>query len=150
VLTTAEGPFLYDDGPPSPHTGTPRSRNGLIVALLLGTAALAVVAVLAFVWVRGTPTEQAEEVAGVFLAALAERDVETAHALLCADERARVEVDGVAGEYLAAGEGSVVGAREVEIDGRLAQRVEVRWADGSRSGLVVIAEDGPRICGTTR
>jgi hypothetical protein len=145
----SEGPYLYDEGPFSPHTGTPRSRNGVIVAVLLGTVALAVVAVIAFVLVRGTPGEQAEEAVGVFLAALDAGDVETAHELLCTDERARVPAEGVAGEYGVEDGGEVVGAREVEVDGRVAQRVEVRWADGSASALVVIAEDGPHICGTT-
>jgi hypothetical protein len=143
-----EGPYLYDEGPFSPHTGTPRSRNGLIVALLLGTVAAAAVAVIVFVMVRGTPAEQAEETAGVFLAALEQRDVETAHQLLCEEERARIPAEGVAAEYGVEGEGRVVGSREVEIDGRVAQRVEVRWADGGTSALVVVAEDGPRICGT--
>jgi hypothetical protein len=143
-----EGPYLYDEGPFSPHTGTPRSRNGLIVALLLGTVVAAAAAVLVFVLVRGTPGEQAEETAGVFLSALEHRDVETAHQLLCEEERARIPAEGVAAEYGVEGEGRVVGSREVEIDGRVAQRVEVRWADGGTSALVVVAEDGPRICGT--
>jgi hypothetical protein len=144
-----EGPYLYDDGPFSPHTGTPRRRNGLIVALLLGTVALAVAAAFAFVLVRGTPKDQAEETAGVFLAAVAHNDVETAYGLLCADERARIPAAGVGGEYGNDGSGRVVGAREVEVDGRVAQRVEIRWADGSTSGLVIVAEGGPKICGTT-
>jgi hypothetical protein len=146
---SSDGPYLYDEGPFSPHTGTPRTRNGLLVVLLLGTVALAAAAVVAFVLVRGTPEDQAEEAAGVFLAALAHNDIETAHGLLCADERARIPAEGVEGEYGAGGEGHVVDAREVEVDGRVAQRVEVRWVDGSTSGLVVVPEDGPKICGTT-
>jgi hypothetical protein len=146
---SSEGPYLYDEEPFSPHTGTPRSRNGLIVVVLLGTVALAVAATIAFVLVRGTPEDQAKEAAGVFLAALAKNDIETAHGLLCADERARIPAEGVGGEYGDGGGGRVVGAREVEVRGRVAQRVEVRHADGSTSGLVVVPEDGPKICGTT-
>jgi S1-C subfamily serine protease len=48
---STEGPFLYDDRPPSPHTGTPRSRNCLLIALFAGTVALAVVAVRVLVGV---------------------------------------------------------------------------------------------------
>jgi hypothetical protein len=142
------GPFLYDDGPWSPHTGTPRNRNGLLLAIFGGTVVLAVVAVLAFVLIRGTPGEQAKEAAGVFLAALRQGDTQTAHELLCEKERARIPAEGVAGEYAPRGGGAVVGVSEGAADGRRVERVDVRWADGSTSALVVVAEDGPRICGT--
>jgi hypothetical protein len=146
---STEGPFLYDDRPPSPHTGTPRSRNGLLIALFAGTVALAVAAVIAFVLVRGTPEDQAKQAAGVFLAALQHDDPQTAHELLCEKERARIPAEGVAGEYTPKGAGRVVGAADDVVGGRRVERVEVRWADGSTSGLVVVAEDGPHICGTT-
>ena len=32
-----EGPFLYDDDPMPLHTGTPRNRNGTLIALLSAT-----------------------------------------------------------------------------------------------------------------
>lgn len=147
---SSAGPFLYDDGPSSPHTGTPRSRNGLLVAILAGTVALAVAAAIAFVLVKGSPSDQAREAAGVFLAALAAGDRQTAYELLCATERARVPAEGVAAAYGVRGEGRVVGSAEAVVGGRQAQRVDVRWADGSTSGLVVVAESGPRICGATR
>jgi hypothetical protein len=145
---STEGPFLYDDRPPSPHTGTPRSRNGLLIAVFAGTVALAVAAVVAFVLVRGTPEDQAKEATGVFLAALQHGDAQTAHELLCEKERARIPVEGVAGEYAPRGAGRVVSAAEDVVGGRRVERVEVRWADGSTSGLVVVAEGGPRVCGT--
>lgn len=145
---STEGPFLYDDRPPSPHTGTPRSRNGLLIAVFAGTVALAVAAVVAFLLVRGTPEDQAKEATGVFLAALQHGDAQTAHELLCEKERARIPVEGVAGEYAPRGAGRVVSAAEDVVGGRRVERVEVRWADGSTSGLVVVAEGGPRVCGT--
>jgi hypothetical protein len=145
---SSEGPFLYDDRPPSPHTGTPRNRNGLLIAVFAGTVALAVAAVAAFLLVRGTPEDEAKQAAGVFLAALQQGDAQTAHELLCEKERARIPVEGVAGEYAPKGAGRVVGAAEDVVGGRRVERVEVRWADGSTSGLVVIAEAGPRVCGT--
>jgi hypothetical protein len=145
---STEGPFLYDDRPPSPHTGTPRSRNGLLIAVFAGTVALAVAAVVAFVLVRGTPEDQAKEATGVFLAALQHGDAQTAHELLCEKERARIPVEGVAGEYAPKGAGRVVSATKDVVGGRRVERVEIRWADGSTSGLVVVAEGGPRVCGT--
>jgi hypothetical protein len=143
------GPYLYGDGPFSPHTGTPRSRRGLIVAILAGTVALAIAATVAFVLVKGSPSEQAQEAAGVFLGALAAGDRQTAWELLCEKERARVPVEGVDGAYGVQGEGHVVGAKEVVDGGRVAQQVQVRWADGHTSGLLVVPEDGPHICGAT-
>jgi hypothetical protein len=143
------GPYLYDDGPFSPHTGTPRSRNGLIVAILAGTVALAVAAMVAFWLVKGSPSEQAERAAGVFLGALAAGDRQTAWELLCDKERARVPVEGMLGAYAIQGRGHVVGSKEVVDGGRAAQQVQVRWADGHTSGLLVVPENGPHICGAT-
>jgi hypothetical protein len=143
------GPYLYDEGPFSPHTGTPRSRKGLIVAILAGTVALAIAATVAFWLVKGSPSEQAQEAAGVFLAALAAGDRQTAHELLCEKERARVPIEGMFGAYGVQGNGRVVGSKEVVNGGRVAQQVQVRWADGHTSGLLVVAEDGPHICGAT-
>jgi hypothetical protein len=143
------GPFLYDDDPAPLHTGTPRRRQGLLLALLLGTVVVAVAMVAALVLVRGTPDEQGREVVGVFLAALEERDIETAHQLLCEAERARIAPEGVAAEYLVGDGGRVVGTDEGELDGRVVQEVRVRWDDGTESGLVVVSERGPHVCGTT-
>ena len=147
-MTTPQGPFLYDDDPAPLHTGTPRRRQGLLIALLLGTVVVAVAMVAALVLVKGTPDEQGREVVSVFLAALEEQDIETAHGLLCEAERARIAPEGVAGEYLATGDGRIVGADEGERDGRDVQHVRVRWTDGTESAFVVLSEDGPRICGT--
>ena len=144
----SSGPYLYDDGPASPFTGKARARRGLLLALLAGTVLAAIGMVAAMLLIRGTPGEQAEEAAGVFLAALAQDDIETAHGLLCEAERARIPPEGVAAEYAPAGPGTVVGSAEAEADGEEVRRVEVRWADGTTSALVVVAENGPHVCGT--
>ena len=89
------GPFLYDDGPPPLHTGTPRRRPWLVIGLLLGTVLVAVGMVAALYLVRGSPAEQSEEAVGVFLAALDQGDGETAHALLCAEVRDRTDAGKV-------------------------------------------------------
>jgi hypothetical protein len=140
------GPYLYDDDPAPLHTGTPRRRQGLLIAILAGTALVAVGMVAALFLVKGSPEEQAQEVAGVFLAALEQGDDETAHQLLCQAERANLRPASVAPTYLAATPGRVLGS-DAAGDGRL--RVQVRWADGSTAEWTVLSEDGPRICGAT-
>lgn len=143
------GPFLYDEGPAPLHTGTPRRRNGLLLAIFGGTAVVAVLMVLALFLLNGSAEEQAEESAGVFLAALQQGDTETAHQLLCPDERAQLSPDDVAAAY-PFGEGAeVVGTDEAERDGESVQHVRVQADDGSSATLVVVRADGPRICGTT-
>ena len=136
-------PYLYDDEPERLHTGTPRDRNWSIVVLLVLTVLLAIGMVVGLLVVRGSPAEQSEEAVGVFLAALEAGDTETAHQLLCEDERARVGRAEVADEYVPASPGEVVGSRDVGVE----QEVEVRWADGSSTRLLVVSESGPRICG---
>jgi len=142
------GPFLYDDGPAPLHTGTPRRRPGLLFAIFGGTAAFAVLMVLGLFLLKGSAGDQARESAGVFVAALEKGDIETAHGLLCDDERARLAPDEVAGAYLAGTGGEPVDARTAEHDGATAQEVVVEWDDGSSSTLVVVREDGPRVCGS--
>lgn len=140
---TTEGPFLYDDGPAPLHTGTPR-RSGRILVLIFGaTAAFAVLMVVLMVVVKGTPAEQAREVTGVFLAALAQNDTETAYGLLCEKEAGRLAPEQVAGAYLGDGAGTVGTVREQGDE----QLVTVAWARGGSSELAVIAEKGPKICG---
>jgi hypothetical protein len=141
------GPYLYDDDPEPLHTGNPRRRHLAIVAVLLGIALLAVGMVVALFVVRGTPEEQTQEAVRVFLAALAADDTETAHQLLCEEERARIALDEVAGEYLGDGAGTVVGAERTGTEGE--RRVTVEWAGGGTSAYTVISEDGARICGVT-
>jgi hypothetical protein len=143
------GPYLYDDDPMPLHTGTPRRRHGLLLALLAGTVLVAVGMVAALYLVRGSPDEQAREVVGVFLAALEQDDTETAHGLLCEAERARLQPGDVAGEYLGAGAGEIVGTEEAEVDGGAVREVRVRWDDGAESEFVVLSESGPHVCGTT-
>jgi hypothetical protein len=142
---SSTGPFLYDDDPAPLHTGTPRHRQGLLLALLAGTVLVAMGMVGALILVKGTPEEQAEEVVGVFLAAIDEQDTETAHQLLCEVERTRLQPGDVAGEYAGEGAGEIVGTA----DGGAVQEVRVRWDDGAESELLVVSEDGPRLCGTT-
>jgi hypothetical protein len=141
------GPFLYDDDPAPLHTGTPRRRHGLLLAMLAGTVLVAVGMVAALYLVRGSPDEQSREVVGVFLAALEQDDTETAHGLLCEAERARLQPGDVAEEYLGASPGVIVGAEKAEVDGGAVQVVQVRWDDGSESQLVVLSESGPHVCG---
>ncbi len=143
------GPFLYDDEPAPLHTGTPRRRPGLVLALLLGTVLVAVGMVAALYLVRGSPAEQSEEAVGVFLAALDRGDGETAHALLCAEVRDRTEAGEVPPEYSPALPARVVGSEETEVDGTSVVEVEVRGADGVTTPFVVVNEDGPRLCGTS-
>jgi hypothetical protein len=140
------GPYLYDDDPAPLHTGTPRRRQGLLLAILGGTTLVAVGMVAALFLVKGSPEEQATEVAGVFLTALEQGDTETAHQLLCEAERANLSPASVGPTYLAQTPGRVVGADAAE--GR-PMGVEVRWADGATSEWTVVSEDGPRVCGAT-
>jgi len=140
------GPFLYDDDPAPLHTGTPRRRPALLLAIFGGTVAFAVLMVVLTTVVKGSGEEQAQEVAGVFLAALEQGDDETAHQLLCQAERANLSPAGVGPTYLAETPGRVVGSDAAQ-DGKL--RVEVGWADGGTTEWTVISEDGPRICGAT-
>ncbi|MGK5170321.1 hypothetical protein [Geodermatophilus sp. CPCC 205761] len=144
-----QGPYLYDDDPAPLHTGTPRAARGLILAILGGTVAVAVGMAVGLPLVKGTPEEQARQVTGVFLQALAQDDVDTAHQLLCEEERGRIEAQQVPGEYAAGGDGEVAGTAAAEAGGEPVQRVEVAWSDGSTSVLTVVSEDGPRVCGTT-
>ena len=140
------GPYLYDDDPAPLHTGTPRSGQPILIAILVGTVVVAVGMVTAMLLVKGSPEEQAAEVAGVFLAALEQDDVDTAHELLCQAERANLSPASIPPTYLAETPGRVVGA-EAAGNGQL--RVQVRWADDSISEWTVVGEDGPRVCGTT-
>jgi hypothetical protein len=139
------GPFLYDDDPAPLHTGTPRRANGLLLWIFGGTAAFAVLMVVLMGVVKGTGEEQAQEVAGVFLAALAQDDTETAYGLLCQEERVRLSPEEVAGAYLGEGPGELGSVREDDD----AMLVPVEWSDGTASELTVVGEDGPRICGVT-
>jgi len=143
------GPFLYDDEPAPLHTGTPRRRNGLIIALLVGTVVVAAGMVAALFLVKGSPAEQSEEVVGVFLQALDRGDDETAHLLLCQDVRAGIEPGEVPAEYQLPTPGRVVGSEEIELDGGPAVEVEVRAADGATRSFTVVNEDGPHLCGSS-
>jgi len=150
-MSAPEGPFLYDDDPAPLHTGTPRNRNGLIVALLGGTALFAVGMVLLMTLTKGSGSDQAEEVAGVFTKALAAGDVETAYGLICDDERARITPDELAGAYLQPGTPEVTGSTTGDADGEPLRRVEVRWDDAgtvTTTELTVLPEGGTKVCGT--
>ena len=141
------GPYLYDDDPAPLHTGTPRRQQGLLIAMLAGTALVAVGMVAALFLVKGSPEEQAQEVAGVFLAALQQGDTETAHQLLCQADRAELPEEGLRSTYLGEVPGRVAGSRSAA--GGAQQRVQVAWADGTTAEWTVVSEDGPRVCGTT-
>jgi hypothetical protein len=141
----SSGPFLYDDDPAPLHTGTPRRRPALLLAIFGGTAAFAVLMVVLMTVVRGSGEEQAQEVAGVFLKALAQDDTQTAHELLCQEERVRLSPEEVAGAYLREGTPELGPVRD-DGDARL---VPVQWSDGTTTELTVIGENGPRVCGVS-
>ena len=143
------GPFLYDDEPVPLHTGTPRRRNGFIVALLVGTVLAAAGMVAAMFLVKGSPSEQSEEAVGVFLAALDRGDGETAHGLLCTDVRAGLDAGEVPPEYRVALPGRVVGSAETEVDGAPVVEVEVRGNDGATTSFTVVNQEGPHLCGVS-
>ncbi|WP_104522870.1 hypothetical protein [Blastococcus atacamensis] len=144
---TTNGPFLYDDGPAPLHTGTPRSARGWIVAGILGITLLAGAMVGFLYLLKGSPQEQATQAAEVFVASISDGDTETAHQMLCTEERDRLQPDEVAGEYLGTGAGEVGPVRDDAVEGAAVQVVAVRWADGTTTDLRVLNEDGPRICG---
>ena len=143
-----EGPYLYDEEPETPYKGAGRSRRGLLVAILLGTVLVAVGFVVALPLVKGTPGEQSTQAAQVFFAALQQGDTETAYGLLCSDERARLQPDQVAADYLRPGTPTI----EKSTDVGTTERVTVRWTDDgalTRTFLTVVNQDGAHICGTT-
>jgi hypothetical protein len=142
------GPFLYDDSPEPLHTGAPRRRPLLLIAIFGGTTILAVVMVLALPLVKGSPADQAKQAVGVFLTALQRGDTATAHELLCAKERARLTAADVRGAYTGPATGTVTGVSD-DADGTT-QQVSVRWSDGSTSRIAVVPEGGPHVCGTER
>jgi hypothetical protein len=147
-----EGPFLYDEGPAPLHTGTPRSRKGLLTGILVGTVGVAIAAVVALPLITGSAADQSKQVAGVFVAALSQGDTETAYDLLCDDERARLQPGDVAATYLRPGTGAVVHATGTHLGDLPAERVEVRWTDGasvSSTYLTMINQSGARVCGTS-
>jgi hypothetical protein len=145
----SQGPYLYDDDPAPLHTGTPRPARALILAVIGGTVAVAVGMAVGLPLVKGSPEEQAREVTGVFLAALAQDDLETAYGLLCDEERIRLLPQAVPTEYAAGGSGEITGTIADEVDGAPVQRVEVAWSDGTTSTLTVVSEQGSRVCGTS-
>ena len=141
------GPFLYDDGPEALHTGTPRRSGKLLVLIFGATVLVAVLMVVALPLVKGSGEEQARQVTGVFLAALQKGDTETAHDLLCDEERGRLAQDQVAAAYLVGSGGRVVGDQEAKVAGKPVQKVRVAWNDGSTSTFTVVPEGGSRVCG---
>ena len=142
------GPFLYDDGPEPLHTGTPRRRPVLLLALFGGTTILAILMVLALPLINGSPAEQAKQAVGVFLTALEHGDTTTAYQLMCAKEQARLTAADVPGAYTGSATGTVTGAAD-DPDGTT-QQVSVRWSDGSTTRIAVVSEDGAHVCGTNR
>ena len=146
------GPHLYDEDPEPLHTGTPRTRNGLVLGVLGGTVAVAVAAVVALPLVKGSGEDQAREVVGVFFAALDAGDTETAGGLLCESERDRGDAEAVAAGYVQPGTAEIADVTPGEVDGTDVQRVLVRWDDGAagtETTVTVVLEDGPRVCGST-
>lgn len=145
---TSDGPYLYEEGPESLHTGVPRRRRGLLTALLVGTVAVALLMVVLLPFVTGSADDQAKQVTTVFLRSLAANDTETASGLLCDTERVRLTPDRIAAAYLGPTPGTVGAATEVKQGGTTTEQVDVRWADGSRSRYTLVNQSGPRICAT--
>jgi hypothetical protein len=143
-----EGPLLYGEGPEELHTGTPRSRRGLLAAIGVGTVAVALLMVVLLPLVTGSATGQAKQVTTVFLKALAAHDTETAYGLLCTSEQSRLKDGQIAGAYLGTTPGRVAGAAEKKQGGSTVETVDVRWADGSASRYTLVNQSGPRICAT--
>ena len=147
----SQGPFLYDDDPAPLHTGTPRNRNGTLIALIGAAVLVAVLMVGGTVLFTGTASEQSEEVAGVFTRALAAGDTETAYGLICDAERGRIPPDQLAGDYLQPGTPEVTGSRADRVDGEPVRYVQVRWDDGgssTTSELTLVPAGGTSVCGT--
>ncbi|MCU1604100.1 MAG: uncharacterized protein JWP46_565 [Modestobacter sp.] len=146
----SSGPYLYDDDPAPLHTGTPRSRNGLMLAVGGAVVLVAVLMAALLPLVTGSAEHQAEEVAGVFTSALAQGDTETAYALLCDAERGRLQPGDLAAAYLQDGAPHVTGSRDG--DGPATSRlVDVRWGEGATATtteVVVVPEGGTKVCGT--
>ena len=139
------GPYLYDDNPEPLHTGTPHSRNWSIVVLLVLTVLLAVGTVVGIFVFRGSPADEAQERAHVFLAALTADDTETASALLCEKAReGKTDVQALE-PYTALSGGTDGTARQAEVDGKPVVMVPVEGAGGSE--LVLVPEGGPKVCG---
>ena len=141
------GPYLYDDDPAPLHTGTPRNRNWSIVILLVLTVLLAVGTVAGMYLFRGSPESEAEEVAGVFVAALAAGDDETASGLLCEELRTGEAADGALDPFRGPGDGTVGEAREERTDDGPVIVVPGRYDDGASAEFVLVPEGGPRVCG---
>jgi hypothetical protein len=144
------GPFLYDDGPDELHTGAPRRRQGLLLAIFGGTVLVAVLVAVLLPLVKGSGGEQAREVVQVFLTALDKGDNDTAFQLLCDAERADLAPADMGAKYLGGdGAGAVGAATEGEVDGGPVQRVKVDWPGGSTTTITVVNADGPHVCGVT-
>jgi hypothetical protein len=141
------GPYLYDDDPAPLHTGTPRNRNWSIVIVLVLTVLLAIGTVVGMYVFRGSPADEAEERAGVFVAALTADDVETASALLCEKGRRGLSGEEALEPYAGVAGGTVGSARDAEIDGEPVQVVPVTGSGGTTAELVLVPEGGPKICG---
>jgi len=144
---TGGGPYLYDDDPAPLHTGTPRNRNWTIIVLLGLTVLLAVATVVGMFVFRGSPEDEATQVAGVFVAALAAGDDETASGLLCED---LTPGDTAAADALEPYRGLAGGrageAQEEQTDDGPVMVVPVRSADADAE-LVLVPEGGPKVCG---
>ena len=120
----------------------------MIVAILFGCVACAIVAGALLPLVSGSAAGKAKEVTGVFLKAMAAKDLETAYGLLCDSEQQRLKPAEVAGAYLGATPGTVGTAAELERNGTTIETVDVRWADGAISRYTLVNQGGPHICST--
>jgi hypothetical protein len=143
------GPFLYDDGPAPLHTGTPRRRSGLLLAVFGGTIVLAVLLVVLTPLLKGSQEQQAKDSVGVFLKALAQGDTTTADEMLCEKEHARLQPDQIAADYVGSGTGQIVRVDRAQVGGDTVAQVSVRWSDGATTRITVVGENGPHVCGSS-
>jgi len=95
---------------------------------------------------RGSPSDEAQERAHVFLAALAAGDSETASALLCEKAREGKTADQALEPYAGLSSGTDGEAREAEVDGKPVVIVPVEGV-GASTELVLVPEGGPKVCG---
>ena len=103
-MTRPSGPFLYDDGPAPLHTGTPRRRRGLLLAIFGGDRARRRPHGRAAAAGQGLGRRPVARGRRASSSPLSHKgDTETAYQLLCAAERAGLQPGGRRRRYVVGG-----------------------------------------------